>query len=294
MLTYHERAAYYLTAKTFHTCTGSIVDCGVLTGGSTTALAQGLFHNSRFHEELRAQAPPIVAYDRCIVGDAVYQDYFRQHFGLCLASGASFRELLLEQLHPFESYIELHVGDILDQFWRREEFIEVLCLDVCKHPDITRHLATSFFPHLEPSRSVVLQQDYSSGWQPHIVYLMEMLSDCFEKVLEVDDLAIFRCTAPVVAEVVEATWHHYADEPARRLSLMDQAIEKAQTPDTRWFLMLARARLMGELGLIKDALGYLGDIDRDADEQVRGLATYQTNFGSELDKLVGELKATTG
>ena len=285
MLSQEEKAVYYLAACDWYSFTGKILDCGVLLGGTTTALIYGVLNNCQLLQNLDRVSQVIHVYDRFIVGDKVYIDFFHQFCGKQYSSGDNFYESHSYYMQAFQSFIELHAGDILHQFWQKEWFIEILCLDICKNENITFHIAREFFPHLLANRSVVIQQDYSNGWLPHAIYLMEIFEDKFEKIFEVNDLAAFKCVEQMEQEEIHDRLHYYHSDSNLLIELMDRAIENANTPDTLWFLKLAKAKLFGDNDDAVQGLAYLQKIEATASDEIRKLPTYQSNFTSECQKM---------
>ena len=285
MLSPNERAAYYLAACDRYSFAGKILDCGVLMGGTTAALIYGLLNNRQLFRNFDRLPELIRVYDRFLVGNDVYLDFFEQHYNKKYATGDSFYNLFLERVRPFQPLIKIHAGDIRQQFWQEEAFIELLGLDICKREDITTHIAKEFFPYLQANRSVVIQQDYANGWQPHIIYCMEMLSDKFEKILEVDDLAAFQCVAQIEKAEVCERLDYYCSDRRRPIALIERAIEKAVTPDTSWFLKLARVKLLGDSGDAARGLADLDELEARASSEIRKLATYESNFETECQRM---------
>ena len=261
MLGNHERALYYCAARDWYTFSGQAVDCGVLVGGTTLAMLHGMLDNPLRVLSNANSLRRVYAYDRFLVSDGVYVDFFRDHFGIEYSLTDSFEQHFRKNVAPFAEKLDVHVGDITQMSWPSERgYIELLGLDVCKGEHVGMHVAVEFFPYLKPQESIVIQQDYAHIWQPNAIYIMEIFGDKFEKKIEVESSAVFKCVGAMEREEVIEKLEVYRADRGKLLGLMDVAITKADSTRTRWFLEIAKAKLMGDNGDANLGLRHLDDV----------------------------------
>jgi hypothetical protein len=228
----YDRLLYYWAGKDFYSGAGSIVDGGVLVGGTTACFGEGLLAN-----RLCAPADGVVhVYD--LFTDA--RDGFsalaiKNWYGETgnAAEVYDFERHFRRNVAPYERYLTVHKGDITAFGYRDSRPIEILSIDVAKTPALMHYMATEFFPHLIAGHSLVLHQDYIFTFQPWLLIAMEMMSELIEKVYVVPTqcTACFRPRRPIRKEDVERL---LGSDPTAYFSLENvgyiyAAIEKSET-----------------------------------------------------------------
>jgi hypothetical protein len=169
MLSKLERKLLYTLARDYTTGDAAIVDAGCFLGGSTAALLAGV----RDRPEQWA-GPPVASYDLFQVEAYTIPKFFAD--GPRLQVGDSFRDRFDSNVARFEVPHVVHEGDIVEIGWSGEP-IDVLFLDVLKTWEVNDAVLRDFFPCLRPGRSVVVHQDYGSGWLPWIPISVELMGD---------------------------------------------------------------------------------------------------------------------
>ncbi len=219
---------------------GAIVDAGCFLGGSTHALASGIA--AAGVESSRPR--PIVSYDRFIVEEEPEIYTGGNYEGV--RCGESFRPLFERNIAAHADKVEIHEGDICADPWDGG-LIEILFIDVAKSEPVHDHLVQSFFPALEPGRSIVVQQDFLWCSYPWIVATMEYFRDYFEVL---DDMPwatrVYLYKKRIPAELLKGFKIGVlpADERAR---LIDAARETVPE-DYKGMLHLSKAALYDQIG----------------------------------------------
>lgn len=117
-----------LTSK-FYFNKGKILDLGCFLGGSTCALACGLFENKEAYDKTKKQ---IESYD-LFVWDEGMHGHLKDKFYFNV--GDSFLDLYKQNISKYISSVNYHEGDILKHPWHGED-IEICFIDISKHPKI--------------------------------------------------------------------------------------------------------------------------------------------------------------
>lgn len=224
---------YYLARHDF-VGAGVIADMGTYLGSSTVCFAAGL-------RERYADRPILHTFDLFRLGD--FGAEIREFPGDPPADFRT-RGVFEQNLREYLDLIVVHEGDILAESWG-DEPIELLFVDIAKSHKVLDHLLLTFFPALIPTRSLIVMQDYlwgTSGPWHHIV--MEKLSDYVEYVVDTDVAsAVFLLKQEVPRSVLEQCL--YMEIPrAEKLQLMDQAIDKLDTPEKKQYLIENRELLL--------------------------------------------------
>jgi hypothetical protein len=189
MMTVDEKTLLYWATSKYFAGKGAVVDAGSFVGGSTVALAQGLM------ESWPDSALKLQSYDRFEADEFMRQFYFEPN-GL-ETEGPRFRNIFDANIHSVASRVDVHDGDITTFPWAGGP-IEILFIDVCKAWFIDDHVVGTFFPHLIPGQSLVIQQDFFHHWCPWLVATMEIFHDHFEFIgFARWNTGVFRCTSPV-------------------------------------------------------------------------------------------------
>ncbi len=222
------RLLHYL-ADEYYTGSGAIIDAGSFLGGSTVALADGLRRN--LWRRGRPVERLIHSYDRFEVEEWTRGSYFPAD------AGDSFRPLFDRNIEPYETLIEVHAGDALDVEWSGGP-IEILFIDIAKHWRVCDRITWTFFPHLIPGHSIVVQQDYLyHHWVAWLHVTMEYYADYFEYVCDTGvNSVVFRNIRKIPDDVLR---EHTVESLsiAERIELMDRAIARFDGPQRE--LMLA-------------------------------------------------------
>src|SRR5262249_14044753 len=116
--------------------------------------------------------------------------------------------------------------------------------DVAKSPQIWDHLVKTFFPSLIPGRSLLVLQDYLyQGCGPWHHVVMEKLAAFFSPIGDTGlNSALFAYHGGLSeAAIAEAAWDRI--DPAGKMELMEQAIDRADTEEKRAILAGPRASL---------------------------------------------------
>ncbi len=180
MLSSEERQLYFwLTALWARGC-GDIVDLGCFAGGSTARLAQG-------HVAARLGSR-IHAFDRFTADESTKRRVLYPA-GIPPFRGNDILPLARRLLAPWAGRIEFHPGEIEDCGWTGAA-IEIVTCDAAKSASDADDIASIFFPHLVPGRSVVVQQDQMLWNQPWITAQMQLLAEYFTPVAIVPDSTV--------------------------------------------------------------------------------------------------------
>ncbi len=208
MLTLDEQKYYLWLTREWAQGAGAIVDLGAFAGGSTACLAEG--------QKQAGRTQPVHGYDKFVVNDF---DVFRGRYETYLSGppasesgldapplppcdGDDLRPVVEALLSPWRDTVRLHKGQIEDMAWTGGP-IEILVLDASKAAATTDRMSETFFPHLVPGRSVIVQQDFLWWQQPWIAAQMAMLAEHFQPVAFVPNFSVsFLCTRPVDADAM--------------------------------------------------------------------------------------------
>lgn len=191
MLTKREQRLYLWLTSEWATGCGDIVDLGCFVGGSTARLAQGLIP--------RGLGRRVHAFDRFTADPATKRNVLYKN-GVARFRGNDILPLSRRLLKPWENLIELHPGEIEDAYWP-DTPIELLVMDASKTASTMDAMSATFFPHLVPGHSLVVQQDLMHWSQPWIAAQMEMLAKFFTPVaFAAPSSVVYACmAAPDVA-----------------------------------------------------------------------------------------------
>ena len=181
-----ERRLLYAMTRFGFEGIGTIVDAGAFVGSSAYCMAAGL-SESPFKDGVK-----IHSYDLFI---AQFPDVVDAISTLVrpIQIGESYLDIFEHQLAEFSDSVVVHQGDFCTKEWRLDSKIEILFVDICKSPQLNRHLITTFVPSLVPNKSVLLQQDFLHVWHPYVHWSMEILSPYFDIELSlVDATRVYR------------------------------------------------------------------------------------------------------
>ncbi len=169
MLSESERKLLYALARDYAADDAAIVDGGCFLGGSTAALLAGVRDRAE-----PWSGPPVASYDKFRIEAYTVPQYFADD--LSVRVGESFRPRYDANVAGFGVPHVVHEGDITQIGWSGGH-IDILFLDVLKTWEVNDAVLTDFFPSLVPGRSVIVHQDYGSGWVPWIPITVELMGD---------------------------------------------------------------------------------------------------------------------
>jgi len=208
MITPLERNALYQIGRHYRGV-GKIVDAGCFLGASTSALASGLVDSGAAPDE--PDLPVIHSYDLGVLpkSNNPKAPATKRYEGFEYVFGASFVPELQNNIRDYAPFVQLHIGDILEQHWCRTP-IEICFLDICKTIAIDAHVTQMFFGHFVAGATVLIQQDYFFHRLPWIKVTLGLLAEHFEWLGRVEYSSIYRCTSvPSAEEIPDLAFRDY-------------------------------------------------------------------------------------
>ncbi len=195
MLSREEQQLYAWLTSRWTQDIGAVVDLGCFVGGSTARLASG-------HAKAGKRSW-IHAYDHFKADERVKAALlYRQ--GIPEFEGDDTYWLARDLLAAWDDHVTLHRGDIRDKTWESGP-IELLVIDAAKSDDSIDHIAETFFPHLVPGQSLVIQQDYYHWRLPWIPAQMQRMRNWFKPVAYCpNDTVIFLNTRQIDEDALAA------------------------------------------------------------------------------------------
>jgi len=265
MMSIPERQFLFGLASRYYSGRGIIVDAGIFLGASTRCFGEGLRANPRYVEFRQRWQQPVVSFERAIVNPNMPPFFERHGMAFTASTGESFEAELRRNVEPVKDLVDLRIGDILHTAEINHP-IEILFLDILKHPQVSVHTIRSFYPKLIAGRSVVIQQDYFYDRLPWIKTHQEILREYFDFAGEIGSSAIFLCTK----EIPEAAVEVLATEipAAEQLRLASIAMQRSADPSRRFMMALSKTRLVHKLHGRATARAYLDIIKGEFPEQV--------------------------
>ncbi|KZL14461.1 hypothetical protein PsAD2_03756 [Pseudovibrio axinellae] len=266
MLSKKERRLLYTMGKNVFQGKGRIVDAGSFMGASCVALAQGVSDNPIFDisnfDQGTSKRSLISAYDMGFMpAQESGDEKFKQFGEVIYRFGDSFVEIFLDNIRPFENFIETNIGDLLSFEWD-EEPIELLFVDVCKSVKLNQHVNKQFFPHLIPGVSRVINQDFYFDRLPWCKVTMGYLSEYFEWQGQAMSSAIYKLKKPIPNEVLN--YDPFTQGSLTECLKYHDMHERPYHGDReRMLLGLSRAFLMTLKGDKKGAINYLDYISQE-------------------------------
>ncbi len=140
----------WITQEAYHAF-GAVVDLGPWLGASSVALAEGLAR--------RGLGGKVWCFDRF----EWRPDYMERHSHEGLRHGDDFLPVFLRTTQSHASWIDARRMDLLKGSWDGGP-IEILFVDAAKSWDLLNAILRVFGPHLLPSRSRVIYQDFRFAW----------------------------------------------------------------------------------------------------------------------------------
>jgi hypothetical protein len=274
MLSKLERKLLYTLARDYASGDAAIVDAGCFLGGSTAALLAGLHDRPEPWD-----GPPIESYDLFRVEAYTVPKFFADDRSI--RPGESFRSHFDANVAKFAVPHVVHEGDITEIGWSGGP-IEILFLDVLKTWEVNDAVLRDFFPSLVPGRSVIVHQDYGSGWLPWIPIGVELMGESLRLVdaMEWGSHVFF-----VADEIPAALLEHGVSgvDLDTKFRLVDQAVARAGGW-IRGMLEMARTELIYERDGTAAALRDLGAIvDRYPDDELVLSFASHIRHGLETD-----------
>lgn len=265
MMSEQEKAFLYNIAKYEFRGDGIIVDAGLFLGASTNALATGLGENDDARRRMPAGRRPITSYDI-----AVWVPSMNQHLsnaavkaaldGWTPEPGASFEGLLRRMLARHEAVVDLRIGDF-HHTARNDEPVEIAFYDCLKTASMDQTAFRVFAPHYIPGRTLVIQQDYFYDRAQDHRIRQELFAPYFDYLGEVTSSACFRLRSPIPAACL-------ARDPVeeltvdQKLTLLQQAAERAARPRSRVFVLLSIVEFVLQQQGRSAAVPFMSEIDR--------------------------------
>jgi len=181
MTTPEEQSFLYDFARRVYTGRGEIVDLGCWLGSTTIPLAAGLAENA----VVAADRVAIHAYDLFR-----WETWMEKHLaGSSLAGsqrpGESFQPLFERLLGAHRSRVRITAADLTRADWQPRREIELLFNDAAKSWELANALLRTFYVHLVPGLSLVVEQDFAHHFTPWVHLLHWRLRDHFEPLLHV-------------------------------------------------------------------------------------------------------------
>jgi hypothetical protein len=216
-----EQAYLFWFAETQYQGWGEIVDLGCWLGSATVSLARGLARNPRVADK----AGRIHAFDRFLWEPWMEGFVAGTRLAGRFAAGASFQPEFERRIAPWHDLLRIHAGDLLRERWEPRRPIELLFNDAGKSWELANHVRATFFPALEPGRSLLVEQDFAHAFTPWVHLLHYRMREHFAPVLHVpySGSMAFRLVRPLPEELVAAP----LDAGAFSGAEVDAAFERA-------------------------------------------------------------------
>ncbi len=237
MLSLKERQMLFALGRDHYSGNGQIIDAGSFMGCSTSCLAAGV--------KAGQQAPEkqIHAYELGILpAPANGQTIIRKFGDIKYEQGKSFVPILKDTIKPWWGYIDLNVGDILQENWDGDD-IEICFVDVCKTPELNAHVTRQFFPSI-PVGGYLVNQDFFFDRLPYVKVTMGYLSEYFEWVGRVYTSSIWRCVKQVPQDV--ADYDPYLEKDPKCREYHEMTVYDDLGKDALFMLDLSLSYLTGE------------------------------------------------
>jgi predicted O-methyltransferase YrrM len=237
-----------------------------------------LAENAALSRSDRAATKRIHSYDIFSTGENRWFDHLVQ---FDLKPAQSFEDRFRQNIAPHGNQVEVHAGDLLEQWWNGEP-VEILFLDICKTAELHDHATRTWFPRLIPGRSILIQQDY--GWWNYYWgnIMMEVFQDHFAVLDDVPVASrVYLCTKAISqAEADEKIYGNVsADDKLRH---MEAALASVGQSSFRDYLLMNYAMVAETLGrsdLVQETLRRILATERaeaTAPEAVRRFPQYFT------------------
>jgi hypothetical protein len=180
MTTPEEQAFLYHFTKRTYDGDGAIVDLGCWLGSSTLPLAAGLAENPN----PAARAAKVHSYDLFQWESWMEDSLAGTSAAGTFAPGDSFLPLFETRLGALRGRVVVHPGDLTRESWSGGR-IALLFQDASKSWELANATLRHFYPHLEPGRSVFVEQDFAHYYTPWVHLIHWRLRDQVEPLLHV-------------------------------------------------------------------------------------------------------------
>ncbi len=175
---------------------GRIVDLGIWFGATTRMLAEGLKENKHIQPGKHIQAYDLFRWEE-------WMKPIAKQIGLetDFHPGDSFAGLVRKHLKPFEGTVEVIETDLATYVYPGHP-IEFLFVDANKSWALADAILRTFFPHLIPGESIVVQQDFAYHHPICATSVLGMYKyrECFERIEHVSNSCsvafFFKSTLP--------------------------------------------------------------------------------------------------
>jgi hypothetical protein len=185
--------------------------------------------------------PPVATYDLFRVEPYTITKFFGEDPSVRV--GDSFRDRFDANIARFDVPHVVYEGDITEIGWPGGP-IDVLFLDVLKTGEVNDAILRDFFPALRPGRSVIVHQDYGSGWLPWIPITVELMHESLQLIDGMEwGSHVFFLEGEVPAELIERGVTGL--ELATKFELIDRAIARSEGW-VRGMIELGRTHLVVE------------------------------------------------
>lgn len=245
MISREEKHQLFEAASIQYQGEGRIVDAGIFLGGSTMCFGQGINHNPNKDKILARWPKPIVSFEQALINPGMFKHFDRHGLTVEGKVGDTFEPVLRKLISPVLEKVDLRIGDITKASWSSDEPIEILFLDVIKTPEINTFVLKTFFPHLIPGKSLVIQQDYFLDLLPYLKVGQEFFTDHFEFVAEIGPTAVFRLTKRITAKDVQADPMSFLPLE-EKLKLVDRAASRTKNRARQFMTALSKTHIVGE------------------------------------------------
>lgn len=171
MLRLQEMQLIYLLARDWVTAGDQIVDAGAFLGSSSAAMAAGLDARKDSTTCLKS----LHSYD-------LFQnsnDFYARFLKGTVEHGGSFLAHYLHNTAPYSKYINVYPGDFSSINWIGKP-IGLLFVDIAKTKVLDAHVWSEFAPHMQPGRSIMVQQDFVHIRAPFVHIALGALIDHFD------------------------------------------------------------------------------------------------------------------
>jgi hypothetical protein len=139
-------------------------------GSTTISLAKGLMKNDK------REHCSIYAFDQFI-----WEEWMNPYVNMVkksYISGESFLEEVQWRIRKYSKIVNLVEMDLSDYRWEHGS-IDILLVDAMKNWELTKSIASSFFPYITEN-GLLIHQDYKHFYTPWIHILQYRLRECFE------------------------------------------------------------------------------------------------------------------
>jgi hypothetical protein len=125
----------------------------------------------------------------------------------------------------YKEKIKLYKGDLLNESQKFSSTVELLYVDIVKHPSLVNIIAKLFYPRLQVG-GILIHQDYFHWQSPWLVYQMEFLRDYFDLVGDAGyNMTIYVKKKEIPNLICDIDYLRDLDETVK-MSLFDRAIDR--------------------------------------------------------------------